>query len=441
MSEENKKVEDASFVVEIQQEPGCRLKLKVHVKPSHVKQCYKKAVRKVNKQISIPGFRKGKAPDASVIKKYGSYVDQEWKESTMHDALDAGLQMSKIYPLQKGSLEKPKMESCSEEEGANFVFSYEHYPILPNIDFSRLSLPAIPKEAVSEEKVDEVVLQIKKAHADFEEIEGRAVKESDYVDLTIDAIDHDPPSSIVKDRRFPVEQEVMAPWMIKVLVGLKPGDEVEALSETDEKMSIEEKKNFKPTKVRIKLHSIKKILLPELNDELAEKIGVLSKEDLIEKIRSNLEKEAEENQRQKRVEALEEALLSSYPLDLPASIVESEKEARLKERLRLLKAQKLSDEELKMREKEITQEVTQEAEKTLRLFFLNKQLANQGKISLSKQELNEELVRQISTNPAYQRQDLSAENSKELISRLSSSLLQRKTRDWALSQVLENSLT
>ncbi|MCP5468973.1 MAG: trigger factor [Chlamydiales bacterium] len=431
------KIEDNSFVVEPKEEAGCRLVVNVHVKPEHSKKCYRKGIKKVNKQISIPGFRKGKAPDATVVSKYGSYVETEWKEIMMQEALQAAFDLTKTYPLSKEVLDKPKMESCSQEEGANFVFSYEHYPKIPEIDFSQISLPKIEKEEVTEEKIDEVVKQIQKSNADFEDVEGRAIKKGDYVDLTIDAIDQDPPASIVKDRRFPIEKDVMAPWMIKALVGKNAGDEFETTSETDPKMSAKEKKEFKPTKVKIQIHSIKKILLPELDDELAKKVGTKSKEDLLERIKQNLEEQAEEERRQKQIDALDEALVKHFKFDLPTSIVEGERQHRIKEQIRRLKLQKLDDEEIKKRETEIEKEVAESVEDNLRLYFLNKQIEKQGKISLSNQELNEELIRQISSNPAYQRQDMDKETSRELISRLSSSLMQKKTKEYALSQVLE----
>ena len=427
------KFEDHSFVVEANQEPGCRLSLKVQVKPERIKKCYKQGVKKVNKQISVPGFRKGKAPDSTVISKYSSYVDSEWKEIVLQEALNAGFQLTKTYPLNKESLDQPKLESCSEEEGAVVTFAYEHYPQVPEIDFSKIDLPSVEKEEVKQEKINDVLMQIQKSHADFEPVEGRAIKENDYVDLTIDSIEQDPPTNIVKDRRFPVEKEVMGKWMRKLLVSKKAGDVVEGVSENEK-----DEEDFKPTKVRIEIHSIKKIILPELSDELAKKVGTESKDDLISKITENLNQEVEQKQKEAQIEALDNALLKAVEFDLPASIIEGERRHRISDQIRRMKMQNLGDEEIKKYEAEIEKEVGATVEDSLRLYFINKQIEKQGKISLSNQELNQELAHQIATNPSYRSQEMDKESSRALIERLSTSLMQRKTKDYALSQVLDS---
>ncbi|MCH9610948.1 MAG: Trigger factor [Chlamydiales bacterium] len=426
------KFEDDAFAVEATQEAGCQLALKVTVKPDRTKKCHKQGVKKVNKQISIPGFRKGKAPDQTVISKYGSYVDSEWKEIVLHEALDAGFQLTKKYPLTKESLKQPKLESCSLEEGAVVTFSYEHYPNVPEIDFSQISLPAIEKAEVKQERIDEVVEQICKSNADFEPIEDRAVKEGDYVDLTIDAIDREPEMNIVKERRFPVEKELMGDWMRKLVVGKKVGDKVEGKSVNEK-----DEKDFKETLVRIEIHSIWKIVMPEVDDELAKKVGTKSKDDLLARIKENLEQEAEQEQKGKQIEALDDALVQQFQFDLPTSIVEGERRHRIADKLRLLKMQDLSDEEIKQKEAEVEKEVADGVEDSLRLYFINKQIEKQGKISLTNQELNQELAHQVATNPAYRADDMDKDKSRALIERLSTTLLQRKTKDYALEQVLQ----
>ena len=436
-----KTFENDAFSVEATEESGCRLFLKVHVSPEPTKKAYKKAVKIVNKQISIPGFRKGRAPDATVISRYSSYVEQEWKEILVNDAYRAALDLTEIYPMNKESIQRPKIESCSQEEGAVVTLSYEHYPTIPDIDFSDISLPEIKQEPISEERVEEIVEEVKRSNADWEDVTDRTVCQGDFVDVSIDAIDVDPPKPIVKDRRFEVDESRLAPWMIKLIIGMKISESVEGLSEVDEKADEDVKKKFKATNVRVTLHAIKKIILPELTDELAKKVGADSIEDMKTKIRSNLEKEAEDQQHQQRIEALEEALLEKYSFDLPASLVEGERIDRIRSHLERLKGDGMSDEEIKNHEQEIEAEVAKETEALLRLYFLNKQIVKQGNLSLTNQELNDELVKQISQNPYLYGKETDKEASKEMVSRMAANLMQRKAKNYALDQVLGRAVT
>jgi trigger factor len=427
--------ENDSFDVQAQIEPGCKAHLQVHVKPPQAKKCFKQAIKKINKQISIPGFRKGKAPDAAVLKKYATYVDQEWKEILLHEALQGGFELSNILPLKKESLEKPKLEKCTDEEGAVFSFSYECYPQVPEINFNDVSLPTIPEEAASQEKIDEVLIQLKKNFADFEPLDDKAIEMGDYVELTIENLDQDPPSILAKERRFPVEEGVMAQWMIDLVLGKKKGETAEGKSAPDDTMTEEEKKNFIGTNVRFTIHGVYKILLAEINDEMAKKVGCENEAQLMERIQENLRSQAQEAQKEKQLEALEEKLLDTYTFDLPQSILHQEEESRLRREIQRLKLKKMSDEEIKEHQKGLEKEVAEQSERSLRLYFLNKQIAKQGNISLSQQEINQELVRYLTQNPQLQ-EHLDREQSQELYAQLINSLMTKKTKEFALSQVL-----
>lgn len=429
-----KKFENESFLVEADEEKGCRLNLTIQVKPQSTQKAYKKAIKEVNKQISVPGFRKGHAPDATVISRYSSHIEQEWKDILVNDAYRAALELTQIYPINRESIERPKIERCSKEEGALVKLAYEHYPVTPSVDFKKLSIPHFDKEPVSEQKVQELIEEIRRSNATFDDVSGRVAQEGDFVDVSIESLDEEPPKPIVKDRRFEVSDKRMASWLKKLLLGKSPGDVAEGMSEVDDQADESIRQKFKPTKIRLTVHAIKKIQLPELDDELAKKVGATSVSDLMEKINFNLEKEARDEHRKKQIHALEDALLKAYPFDIPVSLAESEREARIKERIEELKNQDVPDSEIKKHEKQIEAEVAQEVDAALRLHFLNKQIAKQGNISLTNQELNDELVRQM-----YQYgKDLESEKSQELISKMAQVLLQRKTKEYALEQVLLN---
>lgn len=432
------KFQNNSFTVEAEELPGSRISLKVTVSPEETKKAYKQAVKVINKEISVPGFRKGKAPDATVIKNYGSHVEKEWKEIVLNAALQGALELSTIYPLTKNSLEKPRIETCSLEEGAVVHFAYEHYPQVPTIDFNQLKLPPVEKKEVTEEQIQGIVQEIQRSNAAWEEVTGRSIEEGDYVDLTIESIDEDPPKPIVQDRRFEVSDKRMAPWLTNLLIGKEAGAVVEGMSEVDDKADETLKAKFKPTTVRIHIHGIKKSILPELTDELAKTVGAASIDDLLVKIRANLENEAKEEQKQVYFQELENALIEHCHFPLPSSIIQNEREERLKAKFHELKQQNMSDEEIKGRQKELEDEVAVEVDRSIRLYFIEKQIIRQGNISVSREELSDEISRQFYKNLYLQGRERDEKISQEFITRVNSALMQRKMKEYALAQILEN---
>lgn len=414
--------ENDTYKVEAEKSKGCQLAMSVMISPEETKKAYKKATQKVNKQISVPGFRKGKAPDHTVVSQYGSYIDQEWKDILIQYAVEHGFALSKIYPLRKGLDGRPKIALCSQEEGAKVTYTYEYYPEIPTIDFSKISIPKIEKAAPKEEQVNEVLFEVQRSNAEWEPITDRTAKEGDYVNLSVRMLD--PDMAVIENRRVPLESGHIAPWLQKAIIGMKAEEVKESMSEGD-----------KPSKVNITVHSIWKILLPEVNDELATKVGASSKDDLLEKIRQNLDDEAEHELRRKQIAALENSLLDTYTFDLPKSLCESEREIRIKEKIAELKKQQLSDEEIKEKGNEIEEEVSTLVERSLRLFFLNKQLIKQGEVNVTQKELNDELMRQMAKNPMAFQKGMEKGTTDQMVGRLQEALIEQKTKEYALSQL------
>ena len=78
-----------------------------------------KAFRKANKDIQVPGFRKGKAPRSVVEKMYG-------EEIFFNDAIDALLPDAYAEAVEAAAIEpvaRPEVDitSCSKEEGFTVV--------------------------------------------------------------------------------------------------------------------------------------------------------------------------------------------------------------------------------------------------------------------------------------------------------------------------------
>jgi len=417
-----------SFVVDLEEESGCRLSLRVKALPNAVQKAHKQAIKRINKEISIPGFRKGKAPDETVLKNYGNYVEKEWKELLVDEALRTAILLTKKYPLNKNSVEKPSINSCSLEEGAEIQLNYECYPEIPSIDFSKIQKPSLETTPVSEEEVHARLLEIQERHAEWEDYPAeKKIEPDDYVELTIESLDKEPPTTYVNKGRFGMKDKDMPKWLQKILLGQEVGS-VEGFSEVNETASVETQAQFVPTKVRITIHSIKKILPPELNDAFAEKAGSPSLEALMQKIRDELQKIAENTLKTEQQQFLQKALLDSYPLVLPASLLTKEKQARLKEKLKEEAPGTAPPQEL-------LDKVHEESSTALRLHFLYQQLVEQGGLSVSTEEVNQELIRLIYQHRLHEK-SFQPEDIKRLTGIVSNELLNQKTKDYLLAQVL-----
>jgi hypothetical protein len=79
------------LTVNIETAPGCLVKLDARLSPKAVEEAYLKTVKDTNKQVSIPGFRKGKAPNDKIIKEFeaanpGITISREGRSVDEHKA-------------------------------------------------------------------------------------------------------------------------------------------------------------------------------------------------------------------------------------------------------------------------------------------------------------------------------------------------------------------
>ncbi|MBS0645487.1 MAG: trigger factor [Verrucomicrobia bacterium] len=420
-----KKFEDSSFSVEIETQPNCQVTVRVTVAAEVLERFYKQAVKAVNKQISVPGFRKGKAPESTVVTRYSPHIESEWKDILIQEGVHGAFSLSKVYPLKKELSKRPQLLSCERGKSAVFTFSYECYPEVPQIDFTSIKLPVIDCAPITDEQVDGVIQEIRRHHATYETLPAEhVVQDQDYVEVSITNVVTQ--VQLISNRRLCVESERLVPWLYSALLGMKQ-DEVK-----------ETQTNAEPAEtVAITVHTVQKIILPEADNQLAEKAGTPSLEVLKATIRRNLEQEAQQEQRRNQWTSLEDALLTTYYFDIPASMKEAEREARLKRKLAQLK-QTESEESIKEKETQLEEEVAKLVDSSLRLHFLKEQIIRQGKIELSRDEINGALTNQLLHHALYQGKELDPRDSEKFLSQVTAALMTKKIQDYALSAVLTN---
>lgn len=416
-------------------EPGCLVKLTVEVTPEQAQKIYEEAFKTVNKQISLPGFRKGRAPYQMVVKKYGANIEGEWSDKLVRYAFEGGCAGEGVYPFREDSLKRPQVERLSREEGSVIHFEFETGPNVPPITAADLEIQKVESAPVDDQKVEDVIRDICVVHADWDDVEGRAVELGDYVDVDIESLD-EPGKMICTDKRFEVAQGKMGQWMLDALVGAEVEQVIEAESSLDEEQA-EEIKNFTATHCKITVKKIQSIRLPELTDELAKKVGVDSVDHLRTRIREDLEKSAVADARHAMIDELDEKLLEAYSFDIPRSIFDSEQEERLKELLSKAKEEGTSDEELQEREEEFKEKAAKAADRGLRLFFLMRQVANESDLKITEQEVIQEMT-QMLFGSGMNSQMLQQANvdPEEMRSRVLHQMIMSRSRELLLDQVL-----
>ena len=428
---DNKEFSTEHCTIKVTTNPGCRFSFDVTVSPEQTSKIYSQSCKKIGKEVSIPGFRKGKAPDSMVEKKFASHIDDEWRNKLLDFCFDE-ITTTKIYPLNQESLNKISIKSYSKEKGAEVHIEFESYPQVPDFDFSIIEATKNQPKEISDDDVNKEIERRRKEHGTWNIVKDRSIQEDDVATISIEYLEEEEPKEGYKDFPVEVNKEKIGVWLYNLILGTKIDDVVEGMSELEENATEEIKKSFKPTKCKISIKKIHERILPELDEEFFKKIHCTSKEDMAKKTRESLEIEGKQKIKNQLKDDISKSILEKCTFDLPKSEVEKERQKRIKDKIQKLNKQGLSkDDVIKMKD-DIEKDVAHEIDDDLRMNYIYGSIIEKAKIEVSQEEINKELPQyELFFNAMYQ----DKVDPKTLVMRIKNNLLIEKIWEYLLKTV------
>lgn len=424
----SKEFKNDNINVTVTNEPGSKVKLDISVAPKATNAAYAKALKNINKEISIPGFRKGKAPDALILQNYSKHIDKEWRQIVLDTGFREALHLIEERPFKIEDARCTEVKGISRENGTQFTIEFEAAPKVPTINLNDIILKPVDRREITQEEIDHAIENLRLYHAKWTNVTDRPVQEGDYVDLDIDKLD-EPTQNVCKNTRFAVIEGRMANWMRNMVIGQPLNGSSEGYSEKESDSSAD----FKPIHCRITIKAIHHAILPELNDELAQKMGVPTVEKLKERLVEDLHRRADEEVKEQLRHQVDQQLFQNYQFDVPQSLIESDKKQRIADEIEYLKKRNTPNEVMTRHAEEMEHTLSTELLRTYRLLFLIFKFAKEHNISVSQEEIMQELTNQImqGENAPLLR---GLQDPEEIRSRLNHHLLLRKCRDYIVAE-------
>jgi trigger factor len=385
-----------------------------------------RSYRRTVNRLSIPGFRKGKAP-RSIVE---SYVG---RTALLHEALEFMIPETLDRVLQEQELKafaEPDVEVL-EIEPVSFKAVVPLEPVVELGDYHSIRIESEPVN-ITEEQVNEVIERIQGESAPWEPVD-RPARYGDLLNLTVSGIIDG--EEVVNDSGvdyIPEADNVLPfPGFSVYLEGMTEGQEKDFVLTIPEEYPRPQYAG-KECHFHVEVLSIKEKALPELDDEFAKGVGegFDSLEALREHVRNRLTEEQEvENNRQLETQSLE-ALVGMATIQASDMLYQRELESMQRERERLLSNQRLDlDTYLRyigQTEEEFQEQLRPSAQERLTRYLVLRKLAQEENIEVSPEEMQEEidsLIASSGASAAEMRRALSSEGTRESIR---SSLINRK---------------
>ncbi len=254
--------------IEKQYQEDHSVKLIVEVDQEKMNSYKRRAATKISARSKVPGFRPGKAPYDIVVRTVGEAAVTEQAVDLLIDTEYSNiLKEADVNPGAAGTL-----ESVESLDPAKFIF---RIPLAPEVDLGDYLSVRMPYEweAPEEKEVEAALEELRQMYAATESVD-RAIEVGDYV--LVDVTSETPELNRTGFATFVRSEDRDTEWpyngFAKELIGLKAGESKTIEHSFPEDWEVEELKG-KSVKIETTVKTVRGVILPDLDDELAKKVG------------------------------------------------------------------------------------------------------------------------------------------------------------------------
>ncbi|MBU2599534.1 trigger factor [bacterium] len=376
----------------------CLYEIKVWIEADEVTNEFNMSYQNISRETVWPGFRKGKVPRHLLELHFRNKIEKEASENLISKAIKTALKEYKITPITF-----PLIEEFNYKKDQDLLFKIK-IEYRPKVNVEEYCNLRIEKEVtkVTDQQIEERLKWLQERGATLEIIEGREVKEKDFVIVDYQIWVEE--ELIEKNQQYLLElsNKYVLTDLRNGIIGMHKDEEREFEFTLPNEFS-NKKYALKKAKAKVKLFEIKEKKLPSLDDELAKDISSCSSlEELKEKIREELTKAEEKRSNVNLKNKITELIASKNQVNLPKSMIDVEILELRKKLVHDLKGYNLSLEKFlenqNLSEEQFEENLKEKAKKRLVEWFILYSIAEKEKIEVSKDEIEEKIS---SISPGY----------------------------------------
>jgi trigger factor len=367
-----------------------RVKLTVNVPFAELDQEIDQAYAAIAQQVSIPGFRKGKAPRQLIDARFGrGPILEQVVNDMLPSRYEQAVKENDLKVIGQPDVDISKIE---DKDFVEFTAEVDIRPEFEIPDFSKISV-TVPALKADEEDVDKALEELAERFGELKDTK-RKMKTGDYaiIDITAEIDGEKIEDASTEGLSYRIGDDDLIKGLDTALRGMKTGEDNEFTST----IQSGEHKDEEAT-IKVHVQQSKERKLPAMDDEFAQ---MASEFDTMDELRESTKTQVEETKKaeqaaQIRDEVLKSAL-SEVKFELPQSVVDEQAHSQLHQILgqlahdekalaQLLEAQGTSREEFDKQTRE-------QAEESVRTQLFLDAVAEKEEPEVSQQELTDHIL-------------------------------------------------
>ena len=370
--------------------------LTIEITKAELEAAKDKAFKKSGKNITVPGFRKGKAPRKMIEKLYGEGVFFEEALNILYpEAMEMAVEKSGIKPVGRADVD---LGDPAEEGGLTIIAKV---PVEPEVELGEYKGIEAEKETVKVLQAD-VKAELNRMAQRFARTEtvDRKAKKNDTVDIDfegfVDGVAFE--GGKAEHHELTLGPGAFIPGFEDQLIGCKAGDEKDVVVTFPEEYHAKELAGKEAT-FKCKVHKVEETILPAIDDEFAKDVSDTCEtlDDLKKEITERLKNERQEAADAAFEEKLLDVVLEGMKADIPQAMLESQIDSIVQDFGYRLQMQGMGlDQYLKMTGTEMgafRAMFKAQAERQVKTRLALQKVADQENIAVTEQEIADEYAK------------------------------------------------
>ncbi len=410
----------------------CTRELVIEVPADTVERETEKLASEYARVARIPGFRKGRAPQGLVRRRFRDEIRGEVLQSLVPKFFSEAVKSHNWSVVGKPSFEDVKFE---ENQPLTYKATFEVYPEFELKEYQGLGVERDPT-VVTDTEVEQALEQVRERLATFEVV-NEAAKDDDYAGVSYRGRDLRNPEAEpieVQEGVVYLGGEGTLKEFTENLRGSRPGD-IREFEITYADDYVRRSLAGKTVRYRVEVQNVKRKVLPAIDDELAKAAGDFNTlEELRVKVRNDLE-----TRRKAQVEAavrrkLLDRLVEAHEFPVPERLVDAQLDRKLEGVIAQLLRQGIDPRQSELDWRKLRQDLRPEAEKEVRGSLILERIAAAEGIEASDEDVDKairEVAEERHETPAALKTRLTREDG---LARIQFSLRSQKALDFVFGK-------
>lgn len=371
-------------------------KLTIEVSAEEFEEAIQKAYLKNRGKITIPGFRKGKAPRKMIEKMYGAGI---FYEDAVNDLLPAAYD-KEVEACDLEIVSQPKIDVTQVEAGQPLIFTAE-VALKPEVKLGEYKGIEVEKKniEVTEEEIQAEIDKERENNSRVIDVDDRAVENGDMVKLDfegfVDGVAFEGGKG--EDYDLTIGSGSFIPGFEEQLVGVKIGEDTEVNVTFPEEYHAPELAG-KAAVFKCKVNEIKVKELPEADDDFAKDVSEFDTlDEYKEDVKKNLTEKKEKEAKTAKEMAVVEKIVENAEMEIPDPMVDEQVRRMADDFANRIQSQGLSVEQYfqftGMTAEKLLEQMRPEAVKRIQNSLVLEAVAEAEQIEISDERLEEELVK------------------------------------------------